>query len=88
MNAAKESQSCTNPKTNTRLLASETMRIYSFAEVRPRMISQDMRKRKDTIERKMMTKSKKNMTTRQVVIVKKGMRFRLINNLMTSKASL
>ena len=35
-----------------------------------------------------MTKSKKNMTTRQVVIVKKGMRFRLINNLMTSKASL
>ena len=58
-NGFKESQSCTNPKMGTCVLASYTIRPNHFTAARPRTISHDMSKRDDTVRKNNMPKKKK-----------------------------
>ena len=64
------------------------MGLNHLTEVRPRNISQDMSKRKNTPKKNNVLNRKKYMTTHQIVIVNQAMRPQSIKNLMARKASL
>ena len=73
---------------STRLLASKKISSDRFTAVIPMTISQDMRKRKDTLKKKNMMMRKKNITTHKIVIVNQAMRLQPIRSLMTRKVYL
>ena len=63
------------------------MRTDHYTSVRPKTISQDMRKSKDTLKKNNILKSRKNMTIHQILIVNQAMMSQPIRNLMIRKAS-
>ena len=73
---------------STHLLESHPMRPDHSTEVRPRTISHDTRKWKDTPKNKNMRNNNNNMTTNKIVTTNKAMRLRPIRNLSTRKMSL
>ena len=73
---------------STHLLKSETTKPNHSTEVRPRTISHDTSKWKDTIKINMTRKKKTNMNTNKIVTTNTAMRLRLIRNLSTRKTSL